>query len=118
MIVQLPPEGIDAPAPGLIRIPTSPTPKPPPPESCKVPAVPPLVQVLEVVNGLAKVIAPGVVGNTSEKDTPVKLTGLVTGFEITIVNVAVPPVPITVGEKLFAIIGGPSTLSTAVAGVV
>lgn len=99
-------------------MPTSPTPNPPPPESCKVPAVPPLVQVLVVVSGLASVIAPGVVGNTSEKDTPVKLTGLVTGFEITIVNVAVPPVPITVGEKLFAIIGGPSTLSTAVAGVV
>ncbi len=117
-MVQLPFGAMVAPAAGLMRMPTSPAPRPPPPESCRVPAVLPAVHVLLVVSGALNVIAPGVVGKTSENDTPVKLIGFVPGLAITMVSVEVPPVAMDEGAKLLVIVGGLSTFSVAVAGAV
>ena len=114
MIVQLPAGGIVAPAAGFNRIPTSPAPIAPPPESCSVPGVPPAVQVLVVV-ALASVIAPGATGKTSEKDTPVRLIGLLPGFDRTIVNTDVPPDAIDEGLKLFVMVGGINTFKVPLA---
>ena len=105
VMVQLPAGGIVAPAAGLIRMPTSPAPIPPPAESCRVPAVPPAVQVLVVVL-LKSVMAPGATGKTSVNDTPVRLTELVPGLDMTIVSTAVPPAAIDVGVKVLVIVGG------------
>jgi hypothetical protein len=71
--------------------------------------------VLVVTGPAAKVIAPGVVGNTSVKETPVIGSGLIPGLEITIVMVAVPPDGIERGENDFVMTGGAITFNVATA---
>lgn len=92
-------------------MPTSPAFSVPPAESCSVPAVLPVVQALVVVSGEASVIAPGLVGNTSVKDTPVMFIGLIPGLPITIVTVPVPPDAIDDGLNDFVIVGGAITFN-------
>jgi hypothetical protein len=114
VMVQLVPGTKVAPATGLIRMPTSPTLSAPPAESCneaKGRVLAP-VQTGATGNGAANVIAPGVMGNMSVKDTPVMLTGFTPGFAITMVRVAVPPEAIDSGANDFVIVGGAITFKT------
>ena len=62
----------------------------------------------------ATVIAPGLVGKVSPKDTPVNA---VVGFGLVIVkvNVEVPPTAIGAGEKSFAMLGATTLLTTRLA---
>ena len=76
--------------------------------------MPPPVHVFEFT-ALSSVIAPGATGKTSVNETPVRLAGLVPGFDKTMVNTDVPPEAIAAGLKLFVIVGGINTFKVPLA---
>src|SRR5690242_3847085 len=69
--------------------------------------------LVENVSGLATFIAPGVVGNVSEKATPL-IWSFWLGLVIENVSVDVPPATIGFAQKFLLICGGARTVNVAV----